>query len=116
MTLGYKKWFSILGLLAAILISLFIGLTFDLSILEGMAPGQEEISPGEEEMSPEEEEMSPEEEEMSPEEEEMSPGEEEEVPLGESDMAPALEKKRGESVYNNVMNTPAEAFSLIQNF
>ena len=109
MTLGYKKWFSILGLLAAILISLFIGLTFDLSILEGMAPGQEEISPGEEEMSPEEEEM-------SPEEEEMSPGEEEEVPLGESDMAPALEKKRGESVYNNVMNTPAEAFSLIQNF
>lgn len=107
MELGYKKWFSILGLLAAILISLFIGLTFDLSILEGMAPGQEDISPGEEDITPGEEEM-------SPEEEEMSPGEE--VPLGESDMAPALEKKRGESVYNNIMNTPAEAFSLIQKF
>lgn len=35
MKIPYKKWFSILGLLAAILISLFIGLTFDLSVLEG---------------------------------------------------------------------------------
>jgi hypothetical protein len=41
MNISYKKWFSILGLLVAIIISLFIGLTFDLSILEGMAPDEE---------------------------------------------------------------------------
>ena len=50
MKLGFQKWFSILGLLAAIIISLVIGLTFDLSILEGaetMAP-EEEIGTDEE--------------------------------------------------------------------
>jgi hypothetical protein len=112
MTLGYKKWFSILGLLAAIIISLFIGLTFDLSILEGL----DSMVPGEEEVITVEEEVTPTEEEVTPTEEEVTPTEQEDVLLEEPDMAPTLEKKRGESVYNNIMNTPAEAFSLIRNY
>lgn len=41
MNITYKKWFSILGLSMAILISLFVGIIFNLSILEGL----EENSP-----------------------------------------------------------------------
>jgi len=44
MTLGFKKWFSILGLLVAIIISLGIGAYFNFSIFEGaetLAPSEE---------------------------------------------------------------------------
>ena len=118
MKLGYKKWFSILGLLAAILISLFIGLTFDLSILEGMTPGEEmpildDVTPGEEE-----EEVIPGEEEVMPgEEEEVIPGEEEyDMTLADMSEYTPSPLKKGESIYKNTMDTPIETFSLIQNY
>ena len=107
MKLGFKKWFSILGLLLAIIISLGIGTYFDLSILEGL----EGETVTDEEKTPVEEETSTEE---TPVEEETTP----DMTLADtSDSTPSNRKRRGEDVFNNVMNTDAkESFSLIQNF
>jgi len=102
MKLGFKKWFSILGLLAAIIISLVIGLTFDLSILEGaetMAPEGEIVT--DEEVIPEEEitlnDNMPD--------------------LSLSDSTPSMRRTPGTEAFDNFMNNYAtESFSLIQNF
>jgi hypothetical protein len=115
MKLGFKKWFSILGLLLAIIISLGIGTYFDLSILEGMAPGEEE---GEEMPVEEEGDETPVEE--VTEEKEETPMEEKETDMTLADMinpdSPSR-KKNGEKVYDNFMNNgTTESFSLIQNF
>ena len=116
MKLGFKKWFSILGLLLAIIISLGIGTYFDLSILEGMTPGEEVT---EEEEPPVEEVI---EEEEPPLEGEMPVEEviEEEPIMSFSNMSnpdSPSRKKTGEKVYDNFMNNyPIESFSLIRNF
>jgi len=141
MKLGFKKWFSILGLLLAIIISLGIGTYFDLSILEGMTTGEE----GEEEEEEMPEEVTEEEEEEIPEEVTEEEGEVEKMPEevteeeGEEEGVMPVEevieekpimsfsnminpdspsrKKNGEKVYDNFMNIyPRESFSLIQNF
>lgn len=109
MKLGLKKWFSILGLLLAIIISLGIGTYFDLSILESMTPEGETVT-GEEETPSEEIPV----EEEPPTEEEPTP----DMTLADtSDSTPSNRKRRGEDVFKNVMNTDTkESFSLIQNF
>jgi hypothetical protein len=102
MKLGFKKWFSILGLLAAIIISLGIGTYFDLSILEGMTPGEEEgATPGEEE------------EELLEEEEE-----EEELLLEEGEEEEEIEyiEEEEEEEKKTTNDNEIESFSLIRNF
>ena len=110
--MSQKKWFSILGLLAAIIISLFIGLTFNLSILEGaetMEPEGEKIT-GEEVTA---DMTSPSEDMISPDEEEIT-----DMTLADiSEQTPSIEKKRGEGINNYLMNNgTTESFSLIRNF
>jgi uncharacterized membrane protein YraQ (UPF0718 family) len=117
MKLGFKKWFSILGLLLAIIISLGIGTYFDLSILEGMAPGEEE---GEEMPVEEEGDETPVEDDAPVEETPVKDEREEDVDmtLAEiSDPESPNKKKSGQEVYKNVMNNgTTESFSLIRNF
>ena len=119
MKITYKKWFSILGLLAAILISLFIGLKFDLSILEGAETMEKSLD------EPNEQEA--EEEEIEEEDFEPKP----DLTLADSNdsnssstpapaPAPAPSKKdnrRGQDVYKKVMDSPStESFSVLRNF
>lgn len=115
MKLGIKKWFSILGLLLAIIISLGIGTYFDLSILEGLEGDMPEEGEETTEEVAEEEEETPVEDDMPVEE-----GTEEELDmtLAEiSDPESPNRKKSGQEVYKNIMNNgTTESFSLIQNF
>jgi hypothetical protein len=114
MAITYKKWFSIFGLLAAIIISLGIGLFFDLSILEGATTMNEPQEPEEELVTTEEEVLETDE---VPEEEE-----EEEVP-GE-EYTPGMESygsdtsnTRNMDVYNKIMESgPSESFRCITSF
>lgn len=116
MKLGFKKWFSILGLLLAIIISLGIGTYFDLSILEGL---EGDMTKEGEEMHVEEEGEETPVEEVTEEEEE-TPMEEEETDMTLADMSDPESpnrKKSGQEVYKNVMNNgTTESFSLIRNF
>jgi hypothetical protein len=110
MKLGFKKWFSILGLLLAIIISLGIGTYFDLSILEGMTPGEEVT-----------EEEEPPVEEVIEEEEPLVEEVIEEKPIMQfsnmSNPDSPSRKKTGEEVYKNIMdNDTTEPFSIIRNF
>ena len=114
MKLGFKKWFSILGLLLAIIISLGIGTYFDLSILEGL---EGEETPVE---VKEEEEETPEEDDAPVEETPMEEVTEEDVDMTLADMSDPespTRKKSGQEVFKNIMNNgTTESFSLIQNF
>lgn len=104
----YKKWVSIFGLLAAIIISLLIGMTFDLSILEGMTP-EEQPSSSEEEPP------------TSSGEEEPTSSEEKQPDMTLADVSdsdpPKKMGKNSEDVYKKIMDSPsAEAFSVLRRF
>ena len=115
MKLGFKRWFSILGLLLAIIISLGIGTYFDLSILEGLEVDMPEEGEETTEEVAEEEEETPVEDDMPVEE---SKEEEPDMTLAEiSDPESPNRKKSGQEVFKNIMNNgTTESFSLIQNF
>jgi len=112
MTITYKKWVSIFGLLAAIIISLWIGLSFDLSVLEGATTMDEtpEINPEEENIH----QNTPEEE--TPEEE--TPEVDLSTPEDDSNnYTPGDSKKRNTDVYNKIMESgPSESFRCITSF
>jgi hypothetical protein len=110
MKLGFKKWFSILGLLMAIIISLAIGTYFDLSLLEGA----ETMEP-EKEIPQEEPEVM---QQITVKSEEIPQEEESNMTRIEtSDTASSNKKKSGQEVFTNFMNNGTkESFSVIQNF